>query len=94
MHRKAVERWLYGALMNWHHLAIFQRQYDFSFAVWDRLLVCACKAPGGEQGFHWKVAGRVEGCDVLPDGDPWDHLQSPNCKKRVSNCYIQMAGDY
>jgi hypothetical protein len=34
---------------------------------------------------HWKVVGRVEArYDVLPDGDPWGLLQSPNCKKRVT----------
>jgi hypothetical protein len=35
--------------LNWHRSAIFQRQYDLSSATWDRLLVCAHKAPGGEQ---------------------------------------------
>jgi hypothetical protein len=61
--------------LNWHRSAIFQCQYDFSSATCDQLLVCACKAPGGEQECpptcHWKVAGRVEECDMLQDGGPW-----------------------
>ena len=85
--------------LNWHRSAIFQRQYAFSSATWDRLLVCARKAPGEEQECppptcHWKVAGRVEECDVLPDGDSWGILQSSNCKKRVPNSHPQVAVDY
>jgi hypothetical protein len=40
------------------------------------------------------VVGRVEGCDVLPDGDPWGLLQSPKCKKRLPNSYPQVVVDY
>jgi hypothetical protein len=44
--------------LDWHRSAIFQRQYDFSSATWDRLLVCACKAPGGEQECPPRATGR------------------------------------
>jgi hypothetical protein len=44
--------------LNWHRSAIFQRQYDFSSTMWDRLLVCACKAPGGEQECSPRATGR------------------------------------
>jgi hypothetical protein len=44
--------------LNWHRSAIFQRQYDFSSATWDRLVLCACKAPGGEQECPPHATGR------------------------------------
>jgi hypothetical protein len=48
-HSKVVERWLYGTLTGTYCSPIFQHQCDFSSATWHRLLVCASKAPGGEQ---------------------------------------------
>jgi hypothetical protein len=75
--------------LNWHRSAIFQCQYDFSLCYVGPI---ACVHPKGARRrtgvpptCHWKVAGRVEGCNVLPDGGPWGFLQSPNCKKRVPN---------
>ena len=44
--------------LNWHRSAIFQRQYDFSSATCDRLLVCARKAPGEEQECPPRATGR------------------------------------
>jgi hypothetical protein len=44
--------------LNWHCSAIFQRQYDFSSATWDWLLVCARKALGGEQECPPRATGR------------------------------------
>jgi hypothetical protein len=32
--------------LNWHRSAIFQRQYNFSSATWDGLLVCARRGTG------------------------------------------------
>ena len=61
----------------------------------------ACVRPlGGRRGTevpptcHRKAVGRVEGCDVLPDRDPWGPLQSPKCKKRVPNSHPQVVVDY
>jgi hypothetical protein len=42
--------------------------------------------PKGNRGAptcHCKVAGRVEGCNILPDVGPCDLLQSTNCKNSV-----------
>ena len=44
--------------LNWHRSAIFPRQYDFSSATCDRLLVCAHKAPGVEQECTALATGR------------------------------------
>jgi hypothetical protein len=60
--------------LNWHRSAIFQRQYDFSSATGTN---CLCAPARGTEGnrsaptCHWKVAGRVERRDVLPDMGPW-----------------------
>jgi hypothetical protein len=95
MHRKVVERWLYGALTGTAQL------FSSDSTIFPLLsgTDCLC-APGGEQECtpmamcHWKVAVRVEGCDVLPDGGLWGLLQSPNCKKRVPNSHPPVAADY
>ena len=97
MHRKVVERWLYGALTDTAQL------FSSASTIFPPLRVtdCQCVRPqGARRGTgvpptcHWKVASRVEECDVLPDGSPWGILQSPNCKKSVPNSHPQVAVDY
>jgi hypothetical protein len=52
MHRKVVERWLYGALTGTAQL------FSNASTIFPPLLVCACKALGGEQECPLRVTGR------------------------------------
>jgi hypothetical protein len=74
--RKVVERWLYGALTGTAQL------FSSASTIFPPLCVTDCLwAPARRPEWnrsapmcHWKVAGRVEECDVLPDGGPWGIL--------------------
>jgi hypothetical protein len=72
--------------LNWHRSAIFQRQYDFSSATWDRLFVCARNASGGEQGCPPHATGRwlagLKGVTCSRTGAGGTSSSPPTARKR------------
>jgi hypothetical protein len=72
--------------LNWHRSVIFKRQYDFSSATCMGPIACvhpqgARRGTGVPPTCHWKVDGRVEGCDVLPDGTRRASFSPPIARK-------------
>jgi hypothetical protein len=92
VHRKVIKRWLYSALTAFAQL-LSRGSTIFPPLCGSDWLCAHARRPERNRSAPPR-AGRVEGCDLLPDVGPWGFLQSPNCKKRVPNSHSPFPRRY